>query len=171
MVRYITLSQILPISFSMCLFIIQLHLDTIGLSPDASSNYLKKKKTQTENQKKPPQIKRSSLALPTIILNVLLLALPSLKNHAVFIPLVLLVRLMLFVPHTGRVALTEQNVMQSISIAGGCVVANLAMLRSVLKFWDVVNGLSRGGFAVKALGRDFQLGTLVYAVLGWGGGV
>ncbi|KAJ4299045.1 hypothetical protein N0V90_004289 [Kalmusia sp. IMI 367209] len=170
-VPYIMLSQILPITFTACLFIIQLHLDAIGLTPDGTSNEALKVGDQPKTAQNQPLIKKSSLALPTILLNASLLALPSLKSHPVFIPLVLFTRLVLLVPHAGRIGLREKDVLQSISITGGFVVANFAMLRNVVGWRDVVKGLNNGSPALKTLGWDAELGTFMCAILDWGGGV
>jgi hypothetical protein len=167
MAPYIMLSQILPISFTVSLFIIQLHLSSLGASPNPP--------TPGSKTNKPPQpkqgYKKTTLTLPTILLNAALLCLPPLRHHPVFIPIVLFTRLILFMPFSGRINLRDEQVVQSISISGGFVVANYAMLRKVVGWRDVLGVLGGGGEAVKTLAWDAQVSALVYAVLGWGGGV
>jgi hypothetical protein len=167
------LSQILPISFIVMLFIIQLHLSapdvTAGFSeadPQASTD------PQTNPTAPPNAIqKRTSLTLPTIILNASLFALPPLRESAFFIPLVLLTRLMLLTPYSGRVNLRDAQVVQSIAISGGFLVAHMFMIRRVASFGEVFGGCWTGGEAVQALGWDAQLGAILFFILGWGGGV
>lgn len=165
------LSQILPISFTACLFIIQLHFAALGITPDQS-----KPESKTEPKKdkaaSPPKVyKRTTLTLPTILLNAALLCLPSLRYHAVFMPLVLFTRLILFMPFSGRISLRDEQVVQSISISGGFIVANLAILRKVIGWKDFYAVLTMGKEAPKSLAWDAQIGALVYAALAWGGGV
>lgn len=175
MFPYIVLSQILPISFTACLFIIQLHLDAMGLSPGSNSPSKAKASNDskaTSGTKTPePAFKKSSLTLPTIILNAVLLALPSMNASQILIPAVLFTRLMLLVPHTGRIRFSQNDVLQSVSISFGFVVAGLTMLRGSTTFREVVSGVGKGGYAVKTLGYDAELALLVSAVLKWGGGV
>jgi hypothetical protein len=167
MVPYIMLSQILPISFTVSLFLIQLHLSALGMSPNPSNP-----ESSTDRTVEPKMVyKKTTLTLPTILLNAALLSLPPLRNHPVFIPMVLFTRLILFMPFSGRISLQDEQVVQSISISGGFVVANFAMLRKVVSWKDVLRALSVGGEAVKTLAWDAQISALVYAVLGWGGGV
>lgn len=78
---------------------------------------------------------------------------------------------MLLVPHTGRIRFTQQDILQSVSISFGFVVAALTMSRGSATYREIVAGVRNGGFAVKALGYDALLGGLVCVVLGWGGGV
>ncbi|PVI05568.1 hypothetical protein DM02DRAFT_554339 [Periconia macrospinosa] len=157
---YILLTQILPISLTVSLFIIQLHLTSLH-SPSSP----------------PPQppttttTKKTNPTLPTIILNASLLALAPLRNHAVFIPLVLLTRFILVTPFSGRVSLRDAQVVQSIAISGGFVFAQLFMMRKTTSMGEVVRGVWTGREAVKALGWDAQVGAVVHLVLGWGGGV
>ena len=175
MVPYVVLSQILPISFTACLFIIQLHLDAMGLSPSSSPPPKAKassdSKTAGEKKKPEPGFKKSSLTLPTIILNAVVLALPAMKGSQIFIPMVLFTRLMLLVPHTGRTRFSQNDVLQSVSISFGFVVAALTMLRGSTTFRETIAGVGNGGYAVKTLGYDAELALLVCAVLKWGGGV
>ncbi|KAF2679814.1 hypothetical protein K458DRAFT_490424 [Lentithecium fluviatile CBS 122367] len=169
MAPYIMLSQILPISFAAALFIIQLHLSALGASPISAEKETKTDETPQPKPKKP--YKRTTLTLPTILLNAALICLPPLRNHPAFVPLVLLTRLILFMPYSDRISLRDEQVVQSISISGGFVVANFAMLRKVVGWRDVLGVLRVGGEAVKTLVWDAQISAVVYAVLGWGGGV
>lgn len=105
------------------------------------------------------------------MLNIALIALPRLRFHPVFIPMVLFTRLILFMPFTGRISLEDDKVVSSISISGGFVVANFAMLRKLVGWRDVYAVLNVGGEAVKTLAWDVQISALVFAALGWGGGV
>jgi hypothetical protein len=178
MVSYIVLSQILPITLTACLFIIQLHLDALGLPPnpqakaskasDSSKAAVQAAPTPNTSQ---PQARKTSLVLPTILFNAALLALSSLKGHSTFIPLVLFTRLLLIIPHTGQIRFGQKDILQSVSISFGFFVANLTMSRGTTTFREVVSGLGNGGFATKALCYDAQFGMLLCAILGWGGGV
>jgi len=85
--------------------------------------------------------------------------------------MVLFTRLILFMPFTGRISLEDDKVVSSISISGGFVVANFAMLRKLVGWRDVYAVLNVGGEAVKTLAWDVQISALVFAALGWGGGV
>lgn len=176
MLPYITLGQILPISFTASLFIMQLHLSTLLLEEEKSvpapgpaphGDTAPEKPLQAPKQ----TFKKSSLTIPTILLNASLLALPRLTDHLAFIPLVLFIRLLLLLPYSGRISLRDADVLQSISVSGGFVVANLAMMRKVVGWKDVLRVIKVGREAVKTVGWDAQIGALVYAVLGWGGGV
>lgn len=178
MVPWIVLSQTLPIAFAASLFIIQLHLDTLGLSPGPQkkenskiSDSSKPASSQETNNTSQPQAMKTSLVLPTILFNVALLALSSLKDHSIFIPFVLFTRLLLLVPHTGRIRFSQNDILQSVSISFGFFVANLTMSRGTTTFGEVVGGLRNGGFATKTLGYDAELGLLLCAILRWGGGV
>ncbi|KAF1969311.1 hypothetical protein BU23DRAFT_591695 [Bimuria novae-zelandiae CBS 107.79] len=177
MAPYIVLSQILPITFTACLFVIQLHLDAMGISPNLRPKSKDDSKAGSESKadsgNKTPQsiIKKSSLALPTVVLNAAILALPSLKGHPVFIPLVFFTRIMLLVPHTARIRFDQKDVLQCVSISFGFVVANLTMLKGTTTFLEVISGVRKSGFAVKTLGYDAELSLLVGAILRWGGGV
>jgi hypothetical protein len=111
-------------------------------------------------------IKKTSLALPTILLNAALLSLPRLTFHPVFIPLVLFTRLIILTPFSGRVSLKDEQVVSSISISGGFVVANFTMLRKLVGWRDVFAVLSVGRQAVKTLAWDVQISALVYAAVG-----
>lgn len=173
MFPYIMLGQILPVSLTVSLFVIQLHLSSSDLQSSAAPASEKQADTANTNGPNRPKktYKKTSLTLPTILLNASLIALPRLRNHLVFIPLVLMTRVILLLPHSGRVSLRGADVMQSISISGGFVVANLVITRKAAGWRDVARGLWTGGQAVKALGWDGNLGAVVYVVLGWGGGV
>jgi hypothetical protein len=167
MVPYVMLSQILPISFAVSLFIIQLHLANLGASPNP-----RVPEPKTSEPAKPKKTyNKSNLTLQTIMLNVTLIAMPRLRFHAVFIPMVLFTRLILAMPFTGRIDLRDEQVVPSISISGGFFMANFYMLRKVVGWRDIYAVLNVGGEAVKTFAWDAQLSALVYAALGWGGGV
>ena len=159
---FILLGQNLPISFAMALFIIQLHLS----APDVPGS--EKKKQQN------PQPKRAPLAsslLPTIILNAMLLATPTLRSHPGFSYLVLAERLLLFLPHTGLLKLSDADLQKSAAVSGGFVAANWAMMRKGLVTKDFFTALLWKGQAVKTMAWDAVLSAVVYGVLSWGGGV
>jgi hypothetical protein len=161
----ILLSQILPISLTACLFIIKLHLSSPDIQP------LEAKGQSTS----PAQIRRkpiASLHLPNILLNASLLALPSLRLNTVFIPLVLLERLILLLPHTGLISLRASDVERSIMISAGFIVASQVMARKTGgQIGAEVKALWESGYAVKALSWDAVLGMGVWGCLAWGGGV
>jgi hypothetical protein len=161
---FILLSQILPISFTVCLFLIQLHV----ASPDV----------QGENEKKGGEAERkkfnpiASMQLPNILLNACLLAQPSLRGHGIFSALVLFERLILLLPHTGLIGLREADIDKSMFVGAGFIVASQMMGgRKNVKFGSEVKALYDGGYAVKALGWDAVLGAVVWLCVAWGGGV
>jgi hypothetical protein len=163
---YILLSQILPISFTVTLFIIQLHLASPDIQPPTPS--------EDSTQSQSPPVRRkplASLQLPNILLNASLLALPSLQSHSIFSVLLLFTRVILLLPHSGLITLKDSEIVKCITVSGGFAVANAATIREDLTFGGVVSALGNGGYAVKALGWDAVLGFVVYAVLAWGGGV
>lgn len=155
---YILLGQILPISLTASLFIIQLHLRAPefkhGNAPAAA-------------RRKPV----ASLQIPNILLNIALLALPALRADATFSPLVLFERVVLLLPHSGLLSLRESEIAKCITVSGGFLVANVVRLSKELSIASVLLTLRVGGYAVKALSWDALLGAVVYLVLGWGGGV
>ncbi|KAF2870423.1 hypothetical protein BDV95DRAFT_546611 [Massariosphaeria phaeospora] len=156
---YIILSQILPISFTVSLFIIHLHLSSPDISPPST-------------QPTSPPTKRyvkTSLALPTILINAGLLILPSLRNHQLFIPLVLFTRVLLLLPYSGRISTREDEIVKSAMISVGFVVAHVVTMRKAYGVRDVMRGVWSGGEALKAVGWDADLGVLVFCALGWGG--
>ncbi|KAJ8108797.1 hypothetical protein OPT61_g7917 [Boeremia exigua] len=162
MILFIILGQTLPISFTVTLFIIQLHLlapDMVGIG--------KEKQSGTQLKQQPI----ASSLLPTIVLNAILLALPSLRGHPGFSYLVLAERALLFLPHMGLLRLSDADLTKSASIAGGFIVANWAMLRKSINIRDVATALMWKGQAVKTMGWDALLSLVVYGVLSWGGGV
>jgi hypothetical protein len=166
MQTYILLSQILPISFTVTLFIIQLHLAFPDIQLPTPA------KDSTESQSASPRRKPlASLQLPNILLNASLLALPSLQSHSIFSILLLFGRAILLLPQSGLISLKDSEVVKCITVSGGFAVANAAMMRKDLTFGGVLGALGNGGYAVKALGWDAVLGLVVYAVMGWGGGV
>lgn len=164
MVRnYTLLSQILPISFTVLLFIIQLHLS----SPDIA---------QTEASKEPKSAPRrrspiASLQIPNILLNAALLALPALRSNSIFMVLLLLTRAILLLPHSAIMSLRDADVVKCITVSGGFAVASVATMRKDLNYGGVLGSLGDGGYAIKSLAWDALLGLVAYAVLGWGGGV
>jgi hypothetical protein len=163
---YILLSQILPISLTVTLFIIQLHL----ASPDIQAPTPSSDPTQSQS---PPARRKplASLQLPNILLNASLLAQPSLRSQSIFSSLLFFERAILLLPHSGLISLRDSEIVKCITVSGGFAVANAAMMRKDLSFGGLVGALGNGGYAVKALGWDAVLGLAVYAVLGWGGGV
>ncbi|KAF9697785.1 hypothetical protein EKO04_004475 [Ascochyta lentis] len=163
MVPFVILGQNLPISFTAALFIIQLHL----AAPDVAGN--NKRRTQTHVQSKQKPV--ASLMLPTILLNATLLAQPSLREHPGFSYFLLGERLLLLLPHTGLLRLSDADIKKSVAISGGFVVANWAMLRKDTAVRDVLTALVYKGQAVKTMGWDVVLCTVVYGALSWGGGV
>ncbi|KAF1948537.1 hypothetical protein CC80DRAFT_556240 [Byssothecium circinans] len=159
---YLLLSQTLPITTTISLFLINLHLSAPEISPTPLTFH--------PATPSPPK-KKTSLTLPTILLNTTVFALPSLRHTPYFIPLVLLTRLVLLTPFSARVGLKDAQVVQSIAVSGGFVVAHVYMLRKVSGFGELARGAWRGGEAVRALAWDAGLGVVVHGVLGWGGGV
>jgi hypothetical protein len=160
---YILLGQILPISFTVSLFLIQLHLS----SPDIAVAKDAPKPGSTPKRRKPI----ATLQIPNILLNAALLALPALRSNSVFSLLLLVTRAVLLLPHSSTMSLRDADVVKCITVSGGFAVSNAAMLRKDLTVGSVVGSLGTGGYAVRALGWDAVLGLIVYVVLGWGGGV
>jgi hypothetical protein len=160
--KFVLLSQILPISFTVCLFLIQLHC----ASPDVQE----KKKIEEQPATKWNPI--ASLHLPNVLLNACLLAQPSLRGHEVFSSLLFLERFILLLPHTGRITLRSADIDKSMFVSAGFIVASQMMGgRKNIKFGSEVKALYDGGFAVKALGWDAVLGAVVWLCVTWGGGV
>ena len=159
---FILLSQILPISFIVCLFIIQLHLSAPDIQPRTSTS-----PPPAGPAKKPV----ASLHLPNTLLNLLLLAQPSLRNHSLFSTILFAERFILLLPHSGLIKLRKGDVSKCLYVASGFVVANWMRGRKETSFGQVVGALSHGAYAVKALGWDAVLGGAVCGVLTWGGGV
>lgn len=162
MLPYIVLGQTLPISFTIALFIIQLHLrapDVLGPRSD--------EKTGVQPTRRPI----ATSFLPTIILNAYLLAQPSLRGHPAFPYLILAERALLFLPHTGLLRLNGADIKKAAAVSGGFVVANWAMLRKGVEIRDVVATLVWKGQAVKTMGWDAVLSLVLFGVLSWGGGV
>jgi len=161
---YVLLSQILPISFTISLFLIQLHLSSPDLAPPKA--VAKSKESQTQRRKP-----IAALQIPNILLNAALLALPALRSHSVFDILLLVSRAVLLLPHFSFMSLRDADISKCITVSGGFAMANIAMMRKEITFGRVVGALAGGGYAVKALGWDAVLGSVVFMVLGWGGGV
>lgn len=182
MAPFILLSQILPMSFTASLFIIQLHLSRAQTAiqphdpnskaaPDSSM--ASTSKTSLSNRTRKPI---ASLHLPNIMLNALLLAQPLLAHQRAStqytIPILLLERLILLLPHSGLLNLKDSAVVKAITISGAFVSTSWYMSRRELVIKDVVRALTgETDYAVKALGWDAVLGGLLYLVLGWGGAV
>jgi hypothetical protein len=166
--NFILLSQILPISFTICLFLIQLHLTSPDIAQvlDSKRNPADSKNT-TLITRKPI----ASLHLPNILLNACLLAQPSLRGHSVFSTLLFVERFILLLPHTGLISLKDSDVDKSMMITTGFVMASQWMGRKDAKLGAEVRSLLNGGYAVKALGWDAILGAIVGLCLSWGGGV
>jgi hypothetical protein len=163
---YILLSQILPISFTVTLFIIQLHLSSPDIQPPTPA------KDPTQSQSPPARRKPLALLqLPNILLNASLLAQPSLRGHSIFSSLLFFERSILLLPHSGLISLRDSEIVKCITVSGGFAVANAAMMRKDLTFGGVTGALGNGSYAVKALGWDAMLGLITYVVLRWGGGV
>ncbi|KAL1801339.1 hypothetical protein ACET3X_001681 [Alternaria dauci] len=163
---YILLGQTLPISFTVSLFLIQLHLSSPDIAPTSAAS-------GATNPGSAPK-RRSPIAtlqIPNILLNAALLALPALRSNSVFSLLILLTRAVLLLPYSSTMSLRDADVVKCITVSGGFAVANAAMLRKDLTLGGVLGSLGGGGYAVKALGWDVVLGLVLYLVLGWGGGV
>lgn len=159
MLPFIVLGQNLPISFSVALFIIQLHL----AAPSVTENIEKHSKAHPSTTRNPTV----SSMLPTIILNAALLAQPSLRHHAGFSLLVLTERALLVLPHTGCLTLSDAEIKKSAAISGAFVAANWAMLRHGVGFDRVLAALTSGGQALKTMGWDAVLSAVVYGALSW----
>lgn len=163
---YILLGQILPISFAVSLFLIQLHLSSPDVAPTSAAS---------DATKIDPAPKRrkpiATLQIPNILLNAALLALPALRSNSIFSLLILVTRAVLLLPYSSTMSLRDADVVKCITVSGGFAVANAAMMRKDLTFGGVFGSLRNGGYAVKALGWDAVLGLVVYLILGWGGGV
>lgn len=157
---FILLSQILPISFTATLFLIQAHLS----SQDISS----KPREKLANPRKP----MATLHMPNMLLNASLLALPSLRAHPIFSGLVLFERLILLLPHTGLLKLRMSDMDKCLIASAGFIVAGQWQgIKAGMNVGSEVKALVHGGFAVKALGWDAVLGAVVWTCLEWGGGV
>ncbi|EUC48579.1 hypothetical protein COCMIDRAFT_34062 [Bipolaris oryzae ATCC 44560] len=167
MVRnYTLLSQILPISFTVLLFIIQLHLSSPDIASMETSKDLAKAKS-VPRRRSPI----ASLQIPNILLNAALLALPALRSNSIFMVLLLLARAILLLPHSAIMSLRDADVVKCITVSGGFAVASVATMRKDLSYGGVLGSLGDGGYAIKSLAWDALLGLIAYAVLGWGGGV
>ncbi|OAK96735.1 hypothetical protein IQ06DRAFT_282158 [Phaeosphaeriaceae sp. SRC1lsM3a] len=160
--NFILLSQILPISFTATLFLIQCHLSIPDIQPTPAKELAKP-------QRKSPI---ASLHLPNILLNASLLALPSLRAHPIFSGLVLFERLILLLPHTGLLKLRPADMDRGLIVSAGFIVAGQWQGRKAgMRVGSELKALSHGGYAVKALGWDAVLGAVVWVCLEWGGGV
>ncbi|KAF2791441.1 hypothetical protein K505DRAFT_280727 [Melanomma pulvis-pyrius CBS 109.77] len=182
MLPYILLSQILPTSFTVTLFLVHLHLASPDLAPappvseSPVSNSSISEDVSPEKQPLPlhQPHRKTSLLLPTILLNAVLLSLAPLRHHRLFTPLVLFTRLLLLLPYTGRISTREVEVDRCMMVSGGFLVGNLMVLKKGYGIGDIVGALGRGDFggsAVKALAWDAGMGALVGRVVAWGGGV
>jgi hypothetical protein len=182
MLPYVMLGQILPISFTLTLFLVHLHLASPDLAPAPPASESPKKslsesstsdvKLQEQGQSYPTR--KTSLLLPTILLNAVLLSLAPLRQHALFIPLVLFTRLLLLLPYTGRISTRSVEVDRCMMVSGGFVMANLMALWKGYGIWDVLSvlrGGEFGGHAVRTFAWDSIVAGAVGRVLAWGGGV
>ncbi|KNG50974.1 hypothetical protein TW65_71803 [Stemphylium lycopersici] len=163
---YILLSQILPISFTVSLFLIQLHLSSPDIMPKAAAETLTKPDPAPKRRKP-----IASLQIPNILLNAALLALPALRTDSTFMVILSVARAVLLLPQSQLMSLRDADVVKCITVSGGFAVANAAMLIKDLTLNGLLGAIGDGGYAVKALGWDAILGFIVYIVLGWGGGV
>ena len=171
MLPFLLLSQILPISFTACLFIIQLHLSAMKSSSFVPASQQDEKDKAINSTSSQQQVKLSSLILPTLLINVTLLVLPTLRSHPMFIDMVLFTRLLLLIPHSERVRLGQKDLTQSLAITTGFVVANYAMMEKTGDWGSGVGVGAKGSWAVRTLTWDAIIGAVVAAVLRWGGGV
>ena len=154
--KFIALGQILPISFTTALGIVQFYLLSL---------------TRKENTTELPRRKSVSLVFPTVVLNACLLAQPFLREHPLFVMMVLFERLILMLPYSGRINLENVEVKQSIFISAAFVVAYLTLMVRGVGVGGLLSDAWYSGPAVKALGWDAVLGGLVWVVLWWKGGV
>ncbi|KAH8722976.1 hypothetical protein GQ44DRAFT_686080 [Phaeosphaeriaceae sp. PMI808] len=165
MQNFVLLSQILPISFTVCLFLMQLHLS----SPDIQDS--KSKKNTSAGIKTVYRKPIATLHLPNIILNACLLGQPSLRNHSIFSTILGVERFLLLLPHSGLLKISEGAVDKCFMVALGFVGASQYAARKELRIGAEVKALLHGGAAVKVLGWDAILGAVVWLCLTWGGGV
>lgn len=168
--NFILLSQILPISFTATLFLIQAHLANLSVSTrkPVDSKLPKEKAVKPEPNRKA----MATLHMPNMLLNASLLALPSLRAHPIFSGLVLFERLILLLPHTGLLKLKTTDMDKCLIASAGFIVAGQWQGMKVgMNIGSEVKALLHGGYAVKALGWDAVLGAVVWACLEWGGGV
>lgn len=184
--KFILLSQILPISFTATLFIMQLHLDSPDIRVD--SGPMQHSDTKTGEKQQEPENENgngngngklvhkdnptystatttsrtrnkplATLQIPNILLNACLLALPALLSHPIFTFLLLFQRAILVLPYSGLVSLRDSEVAKCITISGGFVLANAVMMNK------------KGGLSVwSVLGALGGGGHAVKAV-GWDG--
>ncbi|KAH7069749.1 hypothetical protein BKA63DRAFT_476707 [Paraphoma chrysanthemicola] len=162
---FILLSQILPISFTATLFIVHLHLHIARQSQALTSA------TIPPRYPTPSHKPYASPLLPTLLLNLALLSLPSLYPHTIFIPLVLFSRLILLLPYINILKLNAAELKRCGIVTVGCVVAFHVLGRKELWLGERKRVLREGGFAVRALGWDALIGMGVSGVVGWGGGL
>jgi len=171
MLPYILLSQILPISFSAALFLIDLHL----ASPDLAHLFASSDPQNKPAPKPTPAgRKKTSPILPTILLNALLLSLAPLRTHYLFVTLVLFTRFLLLLPFTGRISARDAQVGRCLIVSTGFVVGNLMMLKrgyNVSDILKVLRGKEYGGYAVRTFAWDALISTVLGWVANWGGGV
>ncbi|KAF2735897.1 hypothetical protein EJ04DRAFT_563038 [Polyplosphaeria fusca] len=186
---YIVLGQILPASFSATLFMIHLQLLSIkaktnGASAktalvraDSPKKKRKDKKSESADGTNPtqsngvlakpaPQSHRAfSLMLPTIMFNALLMILPPAQRSSYFIPLVLLIRFTLFLPHRIPLGKGADDMASSAVLSAGFVLANANFLHRGYSLRELARGLRTGGHAVKALAWDALISVLVAAMI------
>jgi hypothetical protein len=177
MFAFVALSQILPISFTVSLFLIRLQLAAQSSTGKKIAKQQKKDKGPSPNQAKPTKKTpiRISLPVSTIILNILILILGPLSKTPYFIPVVILIRLLLLFPHFGAVYVWSDDVWIScMLLSAGFVAANVNLVvAKSSQNWsrEVLNQLWDGGEAVKALGWDAVIGSAVAVWLGLGEGI
>jgi hypothetical protein len=175
MLPYILLGQILPVSFTVSLFLVHLHLAAPELTTTPTSaekqSHIAQAPESTSEVQLPPH-RKTSLLLPTILLNTVLLSLAPLRQHALFIPLVLFTRLLLLLPFTGRISTRSVEVDRCITVSGGFVIANLMAFWRGYGVWEsVLRGGEFAGHAVMTFAWDIVVVGVVGRVLAWGGGV
>lgn len=176
MLPYILLGQILPVSFTVSLFLVHLHLAAPELATaptSAEKHSITVRSTNSPPEVQAPTHRKTSLLLPTILLNTVLLSLAPLRQHTLFIPLVLFTRLLLLLPFTGRISTREVEVDKCITVSGGFVIANLMAFWRGYGVWESVlrGGGEFGGHAVMTFAWDIVVAGVVGRVLAWGGGV
>lgn len=180
---FVALSQILPISFTASLFLIRLQLAAPSSTARKIAKQQKKEKGASNSVKhangaSQPSKKtafRISLPVSTIVLNALVLLLAPLSKTPYFIPGVILTRLILLLPHFGAVYVWSDDVwISSMLLSAGFVAANVNLVvAKSSQNWsrDLLNELWNGGGAVKALGWDAVIGSVIAVWMGLGEGV
>ncbi|KAF2657756.1 hypothetical protein K491DRAFT_741337 [Lophiostoma macrostomum CBS 122681] len=174
-IPYIALSQILPITLTASLFLLDTELSS---SSSSSSPPLKTPKpptqantsatrTLTKSRARTLAATKLSFTLRTLLFNAALLLLPSFAPTPSFIPFVLLTRVMLLLPHLGQTRLAaDDDWFSALTLSAGFVVANASLLAKGAGVLGVLGRVWGGGMAVRALGWD---GVLAGGLAGgWG---